>query len=151
MKAHTARLVRQFHHYIGLFFTPAILFFALSGALQTLGVHENHGPGPAPATWIRWMASIHKDQRMLGPDSSGGPHQDHAGPPDDHKGGPDHDHEDGARSPVPLKAFVVLLAFGLAASSILGVIIALTNRTSRRSAIVALLLGVVVPIALMVV
>lgn len=146
MKAHTARRLRSLHQYVGLFFTPAILFFALSGALQTLGLHENHGPGPQPPTWIRWMASIHKDQRLLRPEpaKSGLPSKSHdAG---DH-GLPDH-HDKGP-SPVPMKAFVLLLSLGLMVSSLLGATIALTNRAVRRPSIVALALGVAVPMALL--
>ncbi len=154
MKAQTARQLRKYHQYIGLFFTPAILFFSLSGALQTIGLHENHGGGPPPPTWIRWMASVHKDQRVLRaappkPASSAagsaenGNHADH-----------DHDHAPGGHrdegpSPVPMKAFVLLLSIGLIGSSLLGATIALTNRNARRPSIIALLLGVVVPVVLL--
>lgn len=144
MKAQSARRLRQVHQYVGLFFTPAILFFALSGALQTLGWHENHGGGPPPATWICWMASIHKDQRLLRPDEGAGHQEDHGGRP------VRHNQERGGTqpSPVPLKVFVVLLTIGLAASSILGTIIALTNRASWRPTLAALLLGTILPVLL---
>ena len=145
MKAQTARQLRRLHHYVGLFFAPAILFFAFSGALQTIGLHENHGPGPQPPTWIRWVASVHKDQRPLKiapakPEPSGPAPQK-----DEHA----HDHEDGGPSPVPMKAFVLLLSIGLIISSLLGVTIALTNRATRRSSILALAFGAVTPLILL--
>ncbi len=145
MKAQTARQLRRFHQYIGLFFTPAILFFSLSGALQTIGLHENHEGGPPPATWIRWMASVHKDQRLLGPEPG-----DAAPRPARHEpaDAPAEHHHDGP-SPVPMKAFVVLLSLGLIGSSLLGVTIALTNRTFRKPGIIALALGTLVPVALL--
>lgn len=146
MKAQTARRLRSVHQYVGLFFTPAILFFALSGALQTLGLHENRGLGRQPPTWIRWMASVHKDQRLLRPEpaKATAPSKSHDagehGPPDHHDEGP---------SPIPMKVFVLLLALGLTISSLLGATIALTNRAVRRPAIVALAVGIVVPLALL--
>ena len=148
MKAQTARQLRRIHQYVGLFFTPAIVFFALSGALQTIGLHENHGGGPPPQTWIRWMASVHKDQRLLRADDAGPPKQqlkraDGA----DH--GPVGDHHDDGHSPVPFKAFVLLLSLGLIASAMLGATIALTNRAVRRPSVIALGLGLVVPICLL--
>ena len=146
MKAQTSRQLRRIHQYVGLFFTPAILFFALSGALQTLGLHENHGGGPQPPTWIRWMASVHKDQHLLRPMP-----ERSAQPPIARQGG---DHRPPNRpekgpSPIPMKAFVLLLSLGLAFSSLLGATIALTNRTVRRPSIVALSLGTVVPVILL--
>ncbi len=61
MKAQTMRQLRRIHHYIGVFFKPAILLFALSGALQTFRLQEEKGYGGTPQTWIVWMASVHKD------------------------------------------------------------------------------------------
>ena len=40
------RRLRQVHQYLGLFFAPAILVIAISGALQMFSLHENHGGGP---------------------------------------------------------------------------------------------------------
>lgn len=145
MRAQTARQLRRLHHYIGLFFAPAILFFAFSGALQTIGLHENHGPGPQPPTWIRWMASVHKDQRPL---KSVHAKPAQPGPPaqkDKHA----HVHEDEGPSPIPMKAFVLLLSIGLITSSLLGITIALTNKATRRSSVLALALGTVTPLILL--
>lgn len=56
---------RQLHLYLGTFFAPSILFFAMSGALQLFSLHEGH-PGQAyqPPAWIEKLASIHKDQNL---------------------------------------------------------------------------------------
>jgi hypothetical protein len=143
MKAQTSRRMRQIHRYVGVFFTPAILFFSLSGALQTLGLHENHGPGPKPPTWIRWMASVHKDQKLLPPDAEPAPpeaaHEHHPAPRDAG--------EDSGPSPIPLKAFVILLALGLALSATLGMVIAFNTPATRRMSALMFTLGVVVPVA----
>lgn len=149
MKAQTARKIRVWHQYIALFFMPAILFFSLSGALQTLGLHENHGDAPPAPGWIRWMASIHKNQNVLLPSRS-----DHekarpsrATPiPELRRNGDEH--RAPLPSPIPLKIFVVFLAAGLILSSSLGATIALTNRAARRGSLTAVALGVIVPIIL---
>ncbi|MDB5720270.1 MAG: hypothetical protein JWP15_888, partial [Alphaproteobacteria bacterium] len=54
-----------------------------------------------------------------------------------------------APSPLPLKIFVLLMAVGLGLSSLLGATIALTNRATRRSAIVLLAAGTVLPCVLL--
>ena len=57
---------RQIHRYLSVFFTPAILFFSFSGALQTFHLHESAQRGaPPPVAWIAEMASLHKDQHLL--------------------------------------------------------------------------------------
>jgi hypothetical protein len=152
MKAQTSRRLRKLHHYVGLFFTPAIIFFAFSGMLQTIGLHENHGPGPQPQAWIRWMASVHKDQspphakapRPAQPAPKEAGHDDH----DDH--GPAAPlQKDKGPSPIPLKAFVLLLSLGLIASSLLGVTIALTSPIGRGRNIAILVAGAVLPVLLL--
>lgn len=145
MKAQTARCLRQLHRQIGLFFTPAILFFALSGAFQTLGWHESRGGSGPPAQWIAWMASVHKDQRLPHPRPK--PVQNTPGPRSGQK--PAEHHEPAGPSPVPLKAFVICLAIGLIFSSALGAVIALTSPAMRRSAILSLALGLAVPALLL--
>jgi uncharacterized iron-regulated membrane protein len=55
--------VRQLHLYLGVFFAPSIIFFALTGSLQLFGLHEGH-PGEAyqPPAWVQKLGSIHKNQ-----------------------------------------------------------------------------------------
>lgn len=57
------KFLRQSHLYIGIFIAPALLFFAFTGALQTLSLHEgsNGSSYKAPA-WIATLAQIHKNQ-----------------------------------------------------------------------------------------
>ena len=62
MKASTQRTLRQYHHYIGVFLAPAILLFAISGALQTFRLTEAKGYGGPPPNWMVWLAAVHKDQ-----------------------------------------------------------------------------------------
>lgn len=153
MKAQTQRQLRKLHHYVGVFLAPAILFFAFSGAVQTFSLHEDKGwGGQPPPAWLAWMASVHKDQTLphakppkpaAKPDAAAAKHAD------DHAD----DHHEGSHgpSPVPLKIFVLLLAIGLITSTLLGLTIALTNRAMRRTSILLLAAGTVLPLLLLVV
>ncbi|MDB5707946.1 MAG: hypothetical protein JWL96_16 [Sphingomonas bacterium] len=162
MKATTQRTLRQYHHYIGVFLAPAILFFAISGAFQTFRLTEEKGWGSTPPSWLVWVAAVHKDQAP--------PHENPVGPKPaaaaDHHDGDDADHHDADHhddaapaaeapqpakgpSPLPLKIFVVLMAIGLITSTLLGVTIALNNRATRRVSILMLVAGAVLPCVLL--
>lgn len=51
--------IRNLHFYLGIFFAPAIIFFAFSGLLQTFSLHEGEGH----QKWIEEMGEVHKNQR----------------------------------------------------------------------------------------
>ena len=65
--AETLRLVRQIHLYFGLLITPALLFFAFTGAMQTLSLHEAAGTSYTPPTALAVWAQIHKKQTWMLP------------------------------------------------------------------------------------
>ena len=160
MQGQTIRRIRQIHNYIGMFFAPAILFFSLSGAFQTLGLHEDRGHGQ-PMAWVAWMASVHKDQVL--PHAEGGPGDwgPGAGKPDEAKGpggpgahegpggpgGPGGHHPDEGFS--ILKAFVLCMALGLFSSASLGIVIAFTNPKTRRLNSALLAAGAILPLVLL--
>jgi hypothetical protein len=149
MRPNTLRLLRRYHHYLGLFFAPMILLFAISGALQTFRLQEAKGYGGTPPNWIVWIASVHKDQ--------GPPRERKAEKPKPAPGAaeaqkPRAEASAGAAkrpSPLPLKIFVVLLSIALSLSTITGIVIALASRAMRRISIILLVLGTVVPIVLL--
>jgi len=148
MKAQTMRRVRQYHFYLGMFFAPAILLFSLSGALQTFRLQEAKGYGGTPPGWIVWMASVHKDQSL--------PREEHDAPravkPSVVPAASPRvvEEQPFARlSPLPLKIFVALMSVGLLASAILGIVIALTNRTMRRTSVIVLVAGAALPLLLL--
>ncbi len=137
MKAATQRSLRRVHLYLGMFFAPAILFFAISGAMQTFRLSELPG---APA-WTQWLASIHKDQAAPRPK----PPRDAAAPArarPDRPRAPRHD-------PLALKIFVAVMALGLTLSTGLGMVIALSLPALRRGATIALAAGTLLPLALL--
>jgi hypothetical protein len=149
IKAHTMKQMRRVHHYIGVFFTPAILLFAFSGALQTFRLQEAKGYGGTPPSWIVWMASVHKDQTLPrqkaeSPKSEQPPTAQPAERPPVAKNA-----ENARPSTLPLKIFVTFVSIGLILSSLIGVIIALNNRTTRRTSIVMLIAGAIIPLVLL--
>jgi hypothetical protein len=142
------RKIRQIHLYIGVFFTPAILFFAISGGLQTFRLQQASGwDGAPPPVWMAWMASVHIDQAKLKPETDKKPEAAKPKPPAD----PAQLAERAARkaAALPMKIFTAALAIALGLSSLLGAVIALNMRSTRRVAAVMLVAGALVPILLL--
>lgn len=148
MRPNTLRALRRYHSYLGLFFAPMILLFAVSGALQTFRLQEARGYGGPPPGWIVWLASVHKDQA---PPREPRAERPRAGAPSLAAEKRERRAMAGAKrpSPLPLKIFVALLSIALAGSTVLGVMIALSNRSARRVSLALLALGTVVPIVLL--
>ena len=49
------------HHYIGVFFAPTILFFAITGSFQMFGLHEtNRGSSYVPPAILVHLSQLHK-------------------------------------------------------------------------------------------
>lgn len=146
MRPNTLRTLRRYHHYLGLFFAPMILLFSVSGALQTFRLQEARGYGGTPPNWIVWIASVHKDQGPPRPPRAEQPKPaGEAAKPrgEAERAGPKRP------SPLPLKIFVVLLSIALCASTITGVVIALSIRSMRRVSIAMLVAGTIVPLILL--
>lgn len=158
-KAALLRQVRQLHLYLGVFFAPAILFFAMTGALQLFGLHEGH-PGEAyqPPKWIATLASIHKDQVLSkhhGPAPNGGNQPGAAAPSSDVKRAPER-----AREPkggeqrhertatLLLKCFFLGMAIGLIATTLLGIYMAFQYNRSRVTVWGLLIAGFAIPTTL---
>lgn len=159
-------MLRKFHLYLGTLFAPAIIFFAFSGILQVLGWHEaEEAAAVQPPHWIVTLASIHKDQRLSHPKTPAVPgplaqmRADHASAPVQEHSREASDHRDHAasteaadpseRSQTLLKAFAVAMALGLIVSAAMGIIIAVNNPRTRRTATIMLLIGVLLPLGLL--
>ena len=59
------KFIRKTHLYLGLFIAPALLFFAFTGAVQTLSLHEPAGSTYTPPNWLARMGQLHKNQNIL--------------------------------------------------------------------------------------
>ena len=130
------------HLWLGVFFAPAIIFFAFTGALQTYNLHEAQ-PGSTyqPPVWIQKLAQLHKKQTS----------QIRQRPP-----APPQGRRNERETPRPkvqqplsttlLKWFVFLMALGLMATSLLGVYMAFQYNRDRRLIWFLLALGTVMPV-----
>jgi hypothetical protein len=62
------KFLRKVHLYIGIFTTPALIFFAFTGAMQTFSLHETtQGSDYKPPAWIAELAQLHKKQTTVVP------------------------------------------------------------------------------------
>lgn len=157
MKAQTMQKLRRYHYYLGVFFAPMIIMFALSGALQTFRLQEEKGWGSEPPAWIVWMGSIHRDSKLpkaKAPEIA----QPDAGKPVADGGKPAAEvakaevPKPKPKSPqvnkLPMQIFMVVMSVALLISSFLGIAIALNSKVTRQPSLVMLALGALVPLAL---
>ncbi len=130
--------IRTWHTYLGILIAPSVLFFALTGALQLFSLHEAHGTyHPLPV--VEKLASVHKDQvYALG-------HHDE--PPPEAPAAAEHEDEPAIGTPL-LKWFFLVVALGLATSTVLGLYMGLTHIRHKRAGWWLLAIGVVVPLVL---
>jgi len=65
---HFLRSVRTIHLYLGVFTAPMLLFFAITGGLQSFSLHETtRGSSYTPPAWLASMAQLHKKQTTVMP------------------------------------------------------------------------------------
>ena len=153
--------VRQLHLYLGTFFAPSILFFALTGALQLFGLHEGH-PGETyrPPAWVAKLGSLHKNQTLA----------ERRGPPPGRADGqmrpPENEREAGKppqgenrrrnegrrenKFTAALKWFFLASSIGLVFTTLLGIYMAFKFNRSRALIWRLLLGGTAIPTALII-
>lgn len=142
--------------YFGLFISPALLFFAITGAVQTLSLHEAAGSSYKPPAVLAELGQLHKKQTTVMPArkaAEGGPareggHGDRAAA------------SAGAQQPavtlaskqkqhLPMKIFFLIVAVGLLTSTSTGIYMSYKYERNRVLVTGALLAGVVVPLVLL--
>jgi hypothetical protein len=66
--AASLKSVRLIQRYIGLFFSPMILFFAITGGLQMFGLHETaRGSSYIPPNILVHLSQLHKKATLYLP------------------------------------------------------------------------------------
>lgn len=116
---------RAVHTYLSCFFAPVLLFFIATGVLQMLELHEKQkGSSYEPPKIVKQIALAHRHQYVEKP----------AAP---------------AKSPVLFRYFVFAMSAGFAVTMLLGVQIALENRARSRAAVISLILGTLLPAAML--
>lgn len=155
LSASVLRKLRLLHLYVGVFTAPALLFFAVTGALQTVGLHEPiRGSNYQPPHWIEVLAQIHKKQtavlpppRRSGP-PVGAPRAEGLGDRPQAAAAATAPDQSPARerNPVPLKAFFLLVSVGLFASTVSGISMSYMYDRNKRLITALLVLGAVLPL-----
>ena len=152
----THRLLKAFrtlHLYLGVFTAPALLFFAITGGLQSFGLHETSRDGSYRAPmWLQEVAHLHKKQsldvpvRKPPPPRTGAATVDPAAEAAAKSGG------DVRASPpapkrnlLPMKIYFGLVSLALAMSTVTGIYMASRFPRDRRRFIATLAAGFVVP------
>ena len=132
------KIIRKLHFWIGVLFAPTIFFFALSGGLQILGLHE----GRNASKWIAELALIHKDQQVTAAQRpQRRPEPSDVAPAHDAQPAPAPPH----RSPL-LIVFFLMMSVGLMLSTVLGVYMAFAYKRDRRVIWGLLFAGVAIPV-----
>ena len=149
--AFSMKKLRQIHLYLGVLFAPSILFFAFTGAYQTFRWNENGTLG-ALSPVASQMASIHKnaapERQERRPRREKRPEAAPAGG----RGGEEESETEEAPPrdrTLPLKIYIFLMSLGLIASTATGVALAFKYNRSRRLIWGLLIVGTILPLALL--
>jgi hypothetical protein len=144
------KVVRQIHLYIGIFISPAILFFALTGALQTFSLHETSRDSDyKPPTWIVTLAQLHKKQTTVVPIRKTRP-ADVAPKPDKHAdASTPQPSPEPQKSHLPMKIFFLLVAIGLFTSTLTGIYMSYKFMRNRLVVTALLIAGIIIPLLLL--
>ena len=139
-------LVRQWHTYIGALIAPSVIFFALTGSLQLFSLHEAHGTYHPPP-FIQELSSVHKDQLLAAERQRQRVQPVRRDVLVDRR--PGREHSSLAVHTLLLKSFFLVMALGLAISTMLGLCVGLTRGRGRKLVLCLLALGTIVPVALL--
>jgi hypothetical protein len=154
------KYLRIIHLYFGVFITPALIFFAFTGALQTFSLHETtRGSSYKPPAWAVTLGQIHKKQTpIVAPkkpqpteatptraDNPDKPHHADSKPADATAPlappAPKH-------NPLPLKIFFLIVSIGLFTSTLTGLYMSYKYIRNKALITALLLAGIVIPVAM---
>lgn len=153
------RTTRTVHLYLGVFTAPMLVFFAITGGLQSFGLHESaRGSSYAPPAWLATAAQFHKKQTTQRPVRRQQPSGTMAaGLHPDLAGGTRASERNAApaavtppkKNLVPMKAFFALVASSLFLSVLSGLYMAWRHSSKPGLFGAVLFAGVAVPLLLM--
>jgi hypothetical protein len=150
--ASALRTVRKLHLYFGLFIAPALLFFAFTGAAQTLSLHEAAGSSFHPPAWLARLGQLHKNQTI-----ALAPRQESQAPRT--AGASEHEAASALRPQLtlgekerrhlPMKIFFLIVALGLLSSTASGIYMAYKYERNRIAVTATLTAGIAIPLLLL--
>jgi hypothetical protein len=148
---------RLVHLYLGVFTTPALLFFAFTGAVQTFSLHETtKGSDYKPARILVILGQIHKKQTPViaapkAPPVATKPSK--ADKPEDSVVAAQAAPKPAAPAPevkrhnaLPLKIFFLVVAISLFTSTLTGIYMAYKFARNKLAVTGLLVLGTVIPV-----
>lgn len=139
---------RYTHLYLGVFISPALLFFAFTGALQTFSLHETtRGSSYKPPAWIATLAQIHKKQNMNVPVKKLQPAPVPTAKLPADKPQPS-SIASKPRNAMPLKLFFLVVAVGLFTSTVSGIYMSYRYVRNKPLLTALLVAGTILPIVL---
>jgi len=155
-QSHTLlKAFRLIHLYLGVFITPALIFFAFTGALQTFNLHEATPKSTyKPPAWVVTLAQIHKKQTPVAPQRKpfSRPDARSTAPNGSAKNAvpnaPTTSAPARVHHPLPMKIFFLLVSIGLFTSTITGLYLSWKYTRNRIAITVTLLAGIIVPVIL---
>jgi hypothetical protein len=116
------KIIRSLHLYLGCIFGPMLMFFAISGSWQAFELHRGKPGYDPPESFVRW-SNVHESQRLPW---NGDP-----------------------KTSQPFRYLMVCMAAGVVTTTLLGIIMAFTLPRKRLVTIVCLVLGFVLPLAML--
>ena len=151
------KAVRLTHHYVGVFIAPALLFFAITGFLQTYSLHESkRGSSYKPPYLFVQLGSIHKHAALPEPQKPAAPKPDAAkadAPKSDKPAQPAPGKDKAPAPPTsfhwPEKIFFGFVAFGLVLSTVTGLFMAWKYSRRKVLVVITFVAGIIVPLALL--
>jgi hypothetical protein len=140
------KITRIVHLYLGVFAAPAILFFALTGALQTFSLHDAAKDGSyKPANWITIGAQLHKKQTIqLPPPKDPSPTKSSDDEPKLQK---KHD-SDPKHNTLPMKIFFLIVSISLFISALTGLYMSYLHCRNKVRLTAMLFAGIAIPVGL---
>jgi hypothetical protein len=142
---------RLLHLYLGIFTSPAIIFFSITGALQTFSLHETtRGSDYKPPKIIAELSQLHKKQTLVvpakkpqAPTQADKPAADKSAAPTQRPA------EAPATKPknlLPMKIFFLFVSLSLLTSTVTGLYMSYIR--NKRLVTACLAAGVIIPILL---
>jgi hypothetical protein len=153
------KYIRLIHLYFGVFITPALIFFAFTGALQTFSLHETtRGSSYKPPAWAVTLGQIHKKQTPIVAPKKPQPTEASSA----HSDNPDKPHKSEAKpadtttpeppapkhNPLPLKIFFLIVSIGLFTSTLTGLYMSYKFIRNKALITALLLAGIIIPVAM---
>jgi hypothetical protein len=159
-KKNTLKYSRLLHLYLGVFAAPAIIFFCITGALQTFSLHETtRGSSYQPPKLFMQLAQLHKKQTLVLPDKKPQPPaKTGADKPTSDKPAADKPANPTPRPTeappaktknlLPMKLFFLIISISLLTSTITGIYMAYKYVRNKLIVTACLAAGIIIPILL---